>query len=472
MRKKTDPIVLTDVPFHDFTHEGKGVGRADELVVFAGGAVPGDVADISIYKKKKNLAEGQLKSLKKASDLREDPFCQHFSVCGGCKFQHISYAAQLQFKQKQVNDAMERIGKLSGQLILPILGAPETRHYRNKLEFTFSNNRWKIFVDDVKNEEPSDALGFHVPLRFDKIVHIDRCFLQDDLSNAIRNSLFEFAQQENLSFYNLKEHEGLLRNLVVRNTGTGQWMLTVVFAQPDEGAISKTMDFLAERFPEISSLLYCINKKKNDTLYDQEILCWKGNPYIEEVFHQDTEHEVRYRIGPKSFFQTNSTQAENLYRITRDFAELTGKELVYDLYTGTGTIANYVAPFAQKVVGVEYVPEAIDDAHINAELNNNKNTLFFAGDMKDVLNDEFIQAHGRPEVVITDPPRAGMHADVVTTLKRLAAPRIVYVSCNPATQARDIELLSELYEVIKVQPVDMFPHTQHVESVALLQLKK
>lgn len=473
MRERKPNPILEHISFFDITHDGKAVGKFEEQIVFAEQAVPGDIADVQVFRKKKSFYEGKAIRIEKPSPLRTDPFCSHFGVCGGCKWQHLSYEAQLQFKQKQVSDALERLAKLERSTILPIIGAPTSRHYRNKLEFTFSNKRWLDRVD-MGNEQENldrDALGFHVPGRFDKIVSVDTCYLQEEPSNEIRNRIFAFAKASGFTFYDLREHSGLLRNLIIRNTGIGEWMVVMVFAQQDEEAIAKMMDFIAETFPQLVSLLYIVNTKKNDTIFDQDIHVWKGRDHIFEEFTTALGKKIRYKIGPKSFFQTNSTQAMELYRITAELAGLTGKEHVYDLYTGAGTIAAFVASDAKQVVGVEYVPEAIVDAKINAEMNGLKNTLFYAGDMKDILTDDFCAQHGRPDVVITDPPRAGMHADVVAMLLRLAAPKIVYVSCNPATQARDMLLLAEKYDVQSVQSVDMFPHTQHVETVALLTLK-
>ncbi len=474
MRERKPNPVLEQITFFDITHDGKAIGKHEDIIVFAEQAVPGDVADVQVYRKKKGYYEGRAIHLHTESALRAEPFCTHFGICGGCKWQHLDYKAQLTFKHKQVVDAMERLAKISTHVIVPIVAAPSITHYRNKLEFTFSNKRW-LDRSDMDKEDASiqmNALGFHVPGRFDKIVNIDTCYLQAEPANEIRNAIYDFAVAQQLSFYDLRHHGGLLRNLILRSTSINEWMLIMVFAENDADNIALVMNFIAEKFPSITSLLYIINTKKNDTIYDQDVLTWKGRDHIFEDFITAKGKHIRYKIGAKSFFQTNSVQAMELYKITAECAALTGKELVYDLYTGAGTIANFIAVDAKKVIGIEYVPEAIVDAKENALMNGIENTEFFAGDMRELLTDDFCATHGKPDVIITDPPRAGMHPDVVDVLLRLAAPKIVYVSCNPATQARDIQALSEKYEVIKVQPVDMFPQTQHVESVAVLTLKK
>lgn len=467
MSKAVNNKLFENVSIIDIAEEGKGVGKAEDFVLFVDKAVPGDIADIEIYRKKKNFGEGKITNLKHPSEYRTEPFCEHFGTCGGCKWQHMDYAPQLKFKQKTVADALSRLGKIDVTGILPIIGSPVDKYYRNKLEFTFSNKRW---LNDGENrtDEPvdMDALGFHIPSRFDKILDIKHCYLQSDPSNDLRNSIRDFAKREGFSFYNLKSHEGELRNLIIRTSVTGELMVIVVFAYADEEKINSMMAFVEREFPQITSLLYIINQKKNDTIFDQEVLTWKGPQYIHEQMNT-----IKFRIGPKSFYQTNAAQAQKLYEITRDFAEFTGNELVYDLYTGAGTIANFIAGHVREVVGVEYVPSAIEDAKINSDINGIQNTRFFAGDMKDVLNAEFVQENGKPDVIITDPPRAGMHADVVERLMEIEAAKIVYVSCNPSTQARDLVILKEKYDVVKIQPVDMFPHTQHVENVVLLKLK-
>ncbi|HET8829851.1 MAG TPA: 23S rRNA (uracil(1939)-C(5))-methyltransferase RlmD [Pelobium sp.] len=466
MRREPQP--LNGLTVHDIAEEGKGVARAEDLVVFIEKAIPGDVVDALVYKKKKKFAEAKIERIITPSPERVDPFCQHFGVCGGCKWQHMDYQAQLKYKQKSVLDALQRLGGLDVTHAEAILPSAQDKYYRNKLEYTFSNKRWLTEKDDIiEDEKDRNALGFHVPLRFDKILKIDHCYLQADPSNDLRNSIAEFAIANDISFYDLRAHEGALRNLVIRTSSTGELMVIVIFAYPEEGQVETMMEFVKNSFPQINSLLYIINQKKNDTFSDQEVLLYHGKAFIEEEMEG-----LRFRIGPKSFYQTNSLQAYELYKITREFAELKGDELVYDLYTGTGTIANFVAKRAKKVVGVEYVPDAIVDAKINSEVNGINNTVFYAGDMKDILNNDFINQNGKPDVVITDPPRAGMHPDVVERLMEMEADKIVYVSCNAATQARDLIRLKEKYDLVRIKPVDMFPHTQHVENVVLLKLKK
>lgn len=457
---------IEQVQVIDIAEDGKGVGRSEDLVLFIEKAVPGDVVDVQLYKKKKNFAEARISRLIKPSSLRTDPFCSHFGICGGCKWQHMSYQAQLEYKQKAVYNALTRIGKVDADGMESILPSAETRYYRNKLEFTFSNKRWLQSPDEQTDALDLDALGFHVPGRFDKILQIDHCFLQGGLSNDIRNSLFEFAKAEQISFYDLKQHEGALRNLIIRTTTTGELMVIVIFAYADQQTVEKTMSHIQTKFPSIQSLLYVINHKKNDTIFDQDIHVFAGRDYIFEEMEG-----LRFKIGAKSFYQTNSAQAYELYKITRDFAKLRGDERVYDLYTGAGTIANFIARQVREVIGIEYVPTAIEDAKINAEINGITNAKFFAGDMKDVLTPNFTAEQGKPDLVITDPPRAGMHADVVARLLEMETPRIVYVSCNAATQARDLALLAEKYQVERIRPVDMFPQTQHVENVVSLVLK-
>jgi len=462
-----DKKFLQNIEIIDIAEEGKGVGRHDELVLFIEKAIPGDVVEVELQRKKKNFAEGRVTSIVKESPYRIEPFCPHFGVCGGCKWQHMSYEAQLKFKQQYVDNVLSRIGKVDTSSMEDILGSEQTTYYRNKLEFTFSNKRWLTSQDEVVTPETLNALGFHVPGRFDKILDIKHCYLQQDPSNDLRNSIKEFAVANGISFYDLRQHEGALRNLIIRTSSTGEIMVIVVFAYPEEGQIEQLMDFVAQKFPAITSLLYIVNQKRNDTIFDQEIYVYKGRDYIFEEMEG-----LKFKVGPKSFYQTNSKQAYELYKIAREFADLKGDELVYDLYTGAGTIANFVAKYAKEVVGVEYVPSAIEDAKINSEINGITNTKFYAGDMKDVLTAEFVAEHGKPDVVITDPPRAGMHADVVNRILEMEAPKVVYVSCNAATQARDLEMLSAKYEVARIKPVDMFPQTQHVENVVLLKLKK
>ncbi len=457
---------LNNVEIFDIAEEGKGVARHDDLVLFIEKAIPGDVVNVELQRKKKSFAEGRVTEILSPSPYRIDPFCPHFGVCGGCKWQHMEYGAQLKFKQQSVDNALSRIGKVDTAGMEPILGSEQTQYYRNKLEYTFSNKRWLTNVDEATDTNNMDALGFHVPGRFDKILDIEHCFLQEEPSNKLRNSIRKFAVDNQISFYDLRMHEGALRNLIIRTSSTGEVMVIVVFAYPEEGQVELLMEYIAKQFPEIISLLYIINQKKNDTIFDQDIHIFRGRDFIYEEMEG-----LKFKVGPKSFYQTNSRQAYELYKITRDFAGLQGTELVYDLYTGAGTIANFVARNAKEVVGVEYVPSAIEDAKINSSINNIGNTKFFAGDMKDVLTVDFIAEHGKPDVLITDPPRAGMHPDVVKRILEMEAEKIVYVSCNAATQARDLEMLNEKYRVVRIKPVDMFPQTQHVENVVLLELK-
>jgi len=474
-RKAGTVTILPNLRIIDIAEEGKGVGKAEELVVFVDKAVPGDVADVRIMKKKKNLAEAVIETLHTSSELRTDPFCQHFGVCGGCKWQHMQYDAQLTFKYKNVEAALQRLGKVDTSSMEPILGSAENKYYRNKLEYTFSNKRWLSKQDmsdndarmegDVNTELEMNALGFHVPLRFDKILDIQHCYLQAEPSNTLRNQVRGYALRTGLSFYDLRNHEGNLRNLIIRTSSTGEVMVVVVFAYVQQEQVDGLMEYLKVNFPDITSLMYIINQKKNDTIFDQDVIVYAGRDHIFEEMDG-----LKFKIGAKSFYQTNSDQAHELYKITRDFADFKGDELVYDLYTGAGTIANFVARSVKQVVGIEYVPTAIEDANYNSALNGIDNTLFYAGDMKDILTSGFIEAHGKPDVVITDPPRAGMHADVVQRLLEMESEKIVYVSCNAATQARDLALLKEKYEVVRIKPVDMFPHTQHVENVVLLKL--
>lgn len=446
--------------------EGKAIARVDGMTVFVPFAVPGDVADIQITKKKSNYAEGKVIRFESFSENRAEAFCEHFGTCGGCKWQILPYGEQLKYKQKQVEDNLTRIGKVELPEISPILGAPETTFYRNKLEFTFSDKRWLTEKEISSGNEPRqmDALGFHIPGMFDKVLDINKCWLQDDLSNQIRNAVREFCLKNDFSFFDLRDQSGLMRTLILRNTSVGEWMVIVVFYEDDAEKREMLLNFLAGKFPQITSLLYIINRKANDTITDQQVHVWKGRDYIVEEMEG-----LQFKIGPKSFYQTNSRQAYNLYKVAREFAGLSGSERVYDLYTGTGTIANFVARNAGKVIGIEFVDEAIEDARKNSRNNNIENTSFFAGDMRKILTVDFIREQGRPDVIITDPPRAGMHDDVIGAILFAEPRRIVYVSCNPATQARDLNLLDGKYRVTRVQPVDMFPHTHHVENVVLLE---
>jgi 23S rRNA (uracil1939-C5)-methyltransferase len=456
--------ILESISVSDYAAEGKSIARVDNYVIFIQNAIPGDILDIKLQKIKSNYAEASIEKVVKPSEFRKDAFCAHFGICGGCKWQHLDYSKQAEFKQQQVKDQLEKLGGMALPEITAILPSSETQFYRNKLEFTFSNKRW--FTNNEINNQPTtvDALGFHVPGRFDKIVDVEKCYLQDDLSNQIRNSVREYGLKNQLQFFDLKKQEGFLRNLIIRNSSVNEWMVIVVFYYEDKQAIELLMDFLKTKFPFITSLNYVVNPKKNDTIHDLEVVLYHGKSFIMEKME-----DVSFQIGPKTFYQTNSKQAYELYKITRDYADLKGDEIVYDLYTGAGTIANFVAKNAKKVVGVEYVASAIEDAKLNSALNNIENTVFYAGDMKDVLTSAFIAENGKPDVIITDPPRAGMHEDVVKRIIEASPEKIVYVSCNPATQARDLQLLDSHYSVEKVQPVDMFPHTHHVENVVLLR---
>ncbi|MBJ6116742.1 23S rRNA (uracil(1939)-C(5))-methyltransferase RlmD [Pontibacter sp. BT310] len=459
--------ILENIRIEEMVAEGKCLARHNNMVIFVGGVAPGDVVDLRITKKKKSFMEAVPVQFREYSDLRVQPFCEHFGICGGCKWQHIGYDTQLYYKEKQVKDNLERIGKVVLPKFDPILGSKQDKFYRNKLEFTFSSFGW-LTNEQIKSGENynRNALGFHMPGRFDKILDIQHCYLQPDPSNAVRLAVRDYTRAKGYEYYDAVKQTGFLRNLIVRTANTGDLMVILLVKHNDEEAIFGILDDLYAKFPEITSLQYVVNPKMNDTFHDQEVICYKGQPYIYEQME-----DIRFQVGPKSFYQTNADQAYELYRLTREFAGLTGNELVYDLYTGAGTIANFVARQAREVIGIEYVPSAIEDAKINSELNNITNTTFYAGDMKDILSDELIAQHGRPEVVITDPPRAGMHPDVIEKLLQVHADRIVYVSCNPATQARDLELLSEKYDVTRVQPVDMFPQTHHVENIVLLTAK-
>jgi 23S rRNA (uracil1939-C5)-methyltransferase len=472
--KKPLPI-LENVNVVDASSDGQAVGKTEDYVVFIKGAVPGDVVDVQITRKKNKFREGKAIAIHQYSDKRVASVCDHFGVCGGCKWQNMHYDWQLFYKQKQVNDALTRLIKIELPEIQKIVPSKKIYHYRNKLEFTFSNKKW-LTEEQIKDKDLAfgegegeisrNALGFHIPGSFDKILDIDTCYLQEEPSNAIRNEIKKYSLENKLTFFDLREQIGFMRNIIIRSTSTGEWMLIVSFHYEDKEAIEKMLNHLSDKFPQITSLHYVINSKRNDTIGDLEIKLFKGNDSIYENMEG-----LKFKIGPKSFYQTNSDQAYELYKITRDFAAIKNNEVVYDLYTGTGTIANFVAHQAKKVVGIEYVPAAIEDAKINSQINNIDNTVFYAGDMKDVLNTDFINANGKPDVIITDPPRAGMHDDVTNKILEMAPQRIVYVSCNPATQARDLQLLDIKYKVTKVQPVDMFPQTHHVENVVLLELK-
>ena len=466
-RKRKPLPILEKVTITDVAAEGKALARVNDLVVFVPYVAPGDVVDIQLLRKRHNYAEGKAIAFHELAAERAVPFCEHFGVCGGCKWQHLPYEAQLRYKQKQVVDNLTRIGKIPLGEVLPILGSARTQFYRNKLEFTFSNKKW-LTEEQVQSGETFDemnGLGFHIPGMFDKVLDIHKCWLQDDISNRIRLSIKEYClQHEGYPFFDLRNQEGFMRTLMIRTASTGDVMLVVVFYHEDRERREALLNHIAQQFPEITSLLYVINGKCNDTITDQEVHVFRGKDHIIEEMEG-----LRFKVGAKSFYQTNSLQAYELYKVARSFAGLTGKELVYDLYTGTGTIANFVSRQAREVIGIEYVPEAIEDAKVNSAFNHIENTRFYAGDMKDILTEDFIRTHGRPDVIITDPPRAGMHEDVIKTILAAQPERIVYVSCNPATQARDLNLLDVAYTVRKVQPVDMFPHTHHVENVVLLE---
>lgn len=468
-RKKKPLPLLENITITDVAAEGKAIAKVDNLVIFVPYAVPGDVVDLQIKRKKHSYAEAEVVKVHQYSDKRVKPFCKHFGICGGCKWQCLSYEDQLFYKQKQVVDNLTRIGKVEIPEVSPILGSKHIKEYRNKLEFGFSNKKW-LTQEEISSGQifdNMDAVGFHIPGAFDKILDIDQCLLMSDINNRLRNSIREYAISHQLSFYDLRAQTGLLRNMMLRTSATGEIMLLMQFCIRTDEEQSQANQVLAHvhtNFPEVTSLLWVNNLKCNDTIGDLDIQTYAGTDYIYE-----TMENLRFKVGPKSFYQTNTEQAYELYKVARNFAGLTGNELVYDLYTGTGTIANFVAKQARQVIGIEYVPEAIEDAKVNAQLNNLDNTLFYAGDMKDILNREFIEKHGTPDVIITDPPRAGMHTDVIDTILFASPQRIVYVSCNPATQARDLQLLSVAYQVKAVQPVDMFPQTHHVENVVLLE---
>lgn len=474
-RKKKPLPVLENITITDFAAEGKSLARVDDMVVFVPWTVPGDVCDLQVRRKKHSFMEAEVIRYHSYSPLRTQPFCQHFGTCGGCKWQQLPYEEQLKMKQQQVYDQLTRIGKVELPVFRPILGSVKTQEYRNKLDFGCSNRRYLTNEEIASGKEfARDAIGFHITGAFDKILPIEKCWLMDDLHNQIRNEVRDYAIQHHMTFFDLRQQVGLLRDVIIRNSNTGEWLVIFQFHYDETGGeqeAKELMQHIADTFPQITALMYLDNQKCNDTIGDQEILTFKGNDHIFE-----TMEDLRFKVGPKSFYQTNTEQAYHLYSVAREFAFSENSEysdnserpLVYDLYTGTGTIANFVAREAQKVIGIEYVPEAIEDAKINSEINHIDNTLFFAGDMKDILTDDFIAEHGRPDVIITDPPRAGMHPDVVKTILRAAPKRIVYVSCNPATQARDLQELDADYRVAEVQPVDMFPHTPHVENVILL----
>ena len=481
MARKRKPLpLLENITIEAVAAEGKCITRVDDQVIFVPFCVPGDVVDLQVVKKKHKYCEAKVVRFIKKSDVRQEPMCEHFGICGGCKWQNLPYEEQIKAKQKQVEDQLTRIGKIELPEFRPIMGSVKTQEYRNKIEFGCSNKRWFTSeelaqlpqkeddtVTSLKERHAQNAIGFHITGAFDKIYPIKKCWLMDDLCNEIRNFVFEYADSHNYTFYDLREQHGLLRDMMIRNSNTGEWMLVFQFHYDEEGDEQRALELMqqvADKFPQISSLMYVDNQKGNDTINDLDLILFKGNDHIFELME-----DLKFKVGPKSFYQTNTEQAYHLYCVAREFANLTGNELVYDLYTGTGTIANFVAHKAKKVIGIEYVPEAIEDAKVNSQVNNIENTLFYAGDMKDILTNDFIAQHGRPDVIITDPPRAGMHPDVVNVILNAAPNRIVYVSCNPATQARDLQLMDDHYKVAAVQPVDMFPHTPHVENVVLLE---
>jgi len=494
VKKQTKKIILENILVTDYAAEGKALAKQDGKVIFISGAVPGDVADVFITKNKKDWAEGRVQQIKEFSKVRVTPFCKHFGVCGGCKWQMLPYAKQLQYKQQEAEQNLKRIGKITLPEILPIIGADDDKYYRNKLEFTFSNKRYllpgemdglKAAVEAAAKDESvlpiagsetpplrgwgakcPGALGFHVPRLFDKIIDIEECYLMDGVNNTIRNTVRDFALENKYSFYDVREHTGWLRNIIIRYCTTGELMVNMIFNYEDETERKKLLEHLLQQAPSITTLLFTINPKWNDTIYDLTAQVYFGKGFVLEKLE-----EFVFKISPKSFFQTNTKQAEKLYTVTRDFAGLTGNEIVYDLYCGTGSIGIFVSKQAKKIIGVEVIEDAINDAKENAALNNITHAEFFAGDVIKICNDDFFAAHGRPDVIITDPPRAGMHDKLVSKLLEIAAPKIVYVSCNTATQARDIALLGEKYMVEKIQPVDMFPHTHHIECVVLLKLK-
>lgn len=465
-RKRNRKPLLESVKIEKLAAEGKAIAKIEDKVLFVTNVIPGDVVDVQVTKKRKNFMEGHPVFFHEHSPLKQDAFCEHFGVCGGCKWQNLPYEEQLKFKQQEVVDNLERIGKVELSNVCDIFPSEKTEFYRNKLEYTFSNKRYLTNEEIASSEEieRTPAVGFHVPKLFDKVVDINKCHLQPEPSNAVRLAIKEFAFANDLSFFDIRNQNGFLRTLVIRTSSTGENMIIVVFYHEDVEKREALLNHLADKFPEITSLMYIINEKANDSITDQDVILFKGKDHIFEQME-----DLKFKIGPKSFYQTNSEQAYNLYCKTRDFAELTGNEVVYDLYTGTGTIANFVAKQAKKVIGIEYVPEAIEDAKENSKINGIDNTEFFAGDMKNVLTREFIELHGEPDTIIVDPPRAGMHADVVETILHAAPKRIVYVSCNSATQARDLALMDEAYKVTKVQAVDMFPHTHHVENIVQLE---
>ncbi len=465
---KRKKFTIENITVTGYASEGKSLAKVDGKVIFIEGAVPGDVVDVFVSTNKKDWGEGRVTKIHEYSKERTAPFCKHFGTCGGCKWQMLPYTKQLEYKQQEVEQNFKRIGKVDLPPLMPIVGSDETKHYRNKLEFTFSNKRYlsNEEIEQAGEIKQENALGFHVPRIYDKIIDIHECYLMDDVNNQIRNSIRAFVKENNYSFYDIKQHTGWLRNIIIRYCTTGELMVNVCLGYEDETERIKLLDFILKAVPSITTLLYTINPKWNDSIYDLEPKVYFGKGYAIEQLEG-----FKFKIGPKSFFQTNTRQGEKLYQVTRDFAGLMGNEIVYDLYCGTGSIGIFVSKHVKKIIGVEVVAEAIEDAKENAALNNIHHAEFFAGDVIKICNDDFFAAHGRPDVIITDPPRAGMHTALVEKLLEIAAPKIVYVSCNPATQARDLALLDAKYSIEKIQPVDMFPHTHHIECVVLLKLR-
>ena len=467
-KNRRKPISIENIEILNTASKGKSVAKHNGRVIFVKGGVPGDICDITVFKRRKKFWEAKIEKIIKKSRYRIKPKCSHFGTCGGCEWQNMNYEAQLEFKQNQVLDNFSKIGGVTIEKFNDILGSDKIYNYRNKMEFTFSNKRW-LKEDEIKNDEniiDKNALGFHVPGMFDKVIDLKKCFLQENPSNKIRNSVKEFALENNLSFFDIRNQKGFLRNLMIRNTNIGELMVLVQFYYEDKKKIDLLMNFIKKSFKEITSLLYTVNEKANNTIYDQKIICFYGRKYITEKIG-----DLSFKIGPKSFFQTNSDQAEVLYKSAKKLADITKNDTVYDLYTGTGTIAQFIASNAKKVIGIDSVPEAIEAANLSAIDNNISNCMFFAGDMKNMFSDNFIQKNGKPDIIITDPPRDGMHKKVIEQLLKIMCRRIVYISCNPATQARDIALLKEKYEISNMQTVDMFPHTHHVENILVLDLK-
>ncbi len=468
MRNKKN-IIYENLPITAISSEGYGIARLEGKVIFAEGCIPGDVADVKIYKSKSSYEEGKAIAIKTPSTNRVEPFCSHFGTCGGCKWQYAAYTAQLDFKEEIVKSAFERIAKVALEHIEPIVGCDETQYYRNKLEYTFSNKKW-LTIEQVESGDENivrDACGFHIPGLFDKVVDVEHCYLQGSISNSLRDAIKKYCIERKYTFYDIREQKGFLRNLVIKTASTGEVLVMLVLGEENEKKIKDVMDFIHTNFPTIDSLQYMINTKRNDSTYDLDAITYKGSSHIVEKMGSK-----KFKIGAKSFFQTNSKQGNVLYNIIKDFADLKQTDVVYDLYTGVGSIAIYLADDCNQMIGIEEVKEAINDANQNKLLNNQSNCHFYTGDVKNIINTELYERHGKPDVIITDPPRSGMHEKVIIELLALETPSIVYVSCNPSTQARDIALLSEKYEVIKMRPVDMFPHTKHIENVALLKLKK